>query len=269
MTVLVGADPEIFVRNKKGQLRSAHGLIPGTKKEPYKVKNGAVQVDGMALEFNIDPADTKEAFIHNVGSVMRQLGDMVPDYDLHVVPSVRFHWRHLAAQPKEALELGCEPDFNAYTEQETPKPNANTTLRTAAGHVHVGFCEDADPRDPEHFQRCVTLVKVMDAFLGVPSLNWDSDQKRRTLYGKAGAFRPKPYGVEYRTLSNAWLKRPELVGFVFDATQNAVNFLRSGERLSTLQTRYVKQSINTGYAYYKKWADTYLKGIISYAPVEG
>ena len=53
--ITVGADPELFV--KKGRsFQSAYGMIPGTKQKPKKVIKGAVQVDGMALEFNIDRA---------------------------------------------------------------------------------------------------------------------------------------------------------------------------------------------------------------------
>jgi hypothetical protein len=227
----VGADPEVFVKDKKGRFRSAHGLIPGTKQEPFKVKNGAVQVDGLALEFNIEPAETREEFVHNIGSVLGQLAAMVPDYEIVIDPTAKFNGNHLNAQPEEALELGCEPDFNAYTENENPRPDNNTTMRTAAGHVHIEFCEGADPKDPEHIRRCCTLVQQLDAFLGLPSLLWDNDKKRRKMYGKAGAFRPKSYGVEYRTLSNAWLKDPALVGYVFDQVQNCLTRLKSGEKV--------------------------------------
>lgn len=231
MKLLIGADPEVFVKDKQGRFRSAHGLIPGTKKEPYKVKNGAFQVDGMALEINIDPADTDDRFVYNIGSVLRQLAAAVPDYELAIVPTAKFHGNHMRHQPEEALELGCEPDFNAYTERENPRPNGNVNFRTGAGHVHVGFTQGADPKDPEHFQRCLTLVKYLDAFLGIPSLSWDKDQLRRSLYGKAGAFRPKSYGLEYRTLSNAWLKDERLVRYVFNQCVAAVEFLKSGKRL--------------------------------------
>lgn len=247
MVIKVGADPEVFVQNKQGRFRSAHGLVPGTKQEPHPVKDGAVQVDGLALEFNTTPAESAEQFVHNIGSVLGQLAAMVPDYNLAIVPTARFHWAHLKVQPEEALELGCEPDFDAYTERENDPPNAASTMRTAAGHIHLGFTEGADVKDPAHMQQCITLVKTLDVFLGLPSLSWDSDRRRRSMYGKAGCFRPKPYGVEYRTLSNAWLKDARLVAYVFDQVQAAVDFLKSGERFSDKTLGYIQGHINTGH----------------------
>lgn len=239
MTVLVGADPEVFVKDKQGRFRSAHGLVPGTKKAPHPVKDGAIQVDGLALEFNIDAANTRDQFVHNIQSVLGQLAEAVPDYDIVIEPTARFHGNHMRVQPPEALELGCEPDFNAYTEAENPRPDNRTTLRTAAGHVHIGFTEGADIRDPEHMQRCITLVKHLDVFLGLPSIIWDKDKKRRSMYGKAGCFRPKSYGVEYRTLSNAWLRSTELTGYVFDQVQQCVDYLKSGERIANFREFFI------------------------------
>ncbi len=57
MTMLIGADPEVFLKVGKKNI-SSHGLINGDKKNPLKVDKGAVQIDGTALEFNIDPAST-------------------------------------------------------------------------------------------------------------------------------------------------------------------------------------------------------------------
>ena len=157
MQIKIGCDPEIFVK-KNGRFRSAHGLIPGTKKEPFRVAKGAVQVDGMALEFNIDPASSEDEFVDNIQTVMGELRAMVPGYELAVVPTAVFHGNHFRCQPEEALELGCEPDFNAYTGNENEKPDNKRPMRTASGHIHLGFTEDQDPKDPEHFQRFVTLV---------------------------------------------------------------------------------------------------------------
>lgn len=245
MKILVGADPEIFV-TKNGKFRSAHGLIPGTKKEPHRVECGAVQVDGMALEFNIDPAATEDEFVRNISTVLSQLRDMVPGYELAIVPTAKFNGNHFRVQPEEAKELGCEPDYSAYTGGENPRPDNRTTMRTAAGHIHIGFCDGADPKGPVHMQRCMTLVKHLDAYLGLPSLLWDGDAQRRSMYGKAGAFRPKSYGVEYRTLSNAWLLDEKLVRYVYRQTVKAVEALISGERFDDDYDAY-KRYIDTSF----------------------
>jgi hypothetical protein len=44
----------------------------------------------------------------------------------------------------------------------------------------------------------------------------DKGDLRKQLYGKAGAFRPKPYGAEYRVLSNFWVFDTKLTGWVYD-----------------------------------------------------
>jgi hypothetical protein len=42
------------------------------------------------------------------------------------------------------------------------------------------------------------------------------------LYGKAGAYREKSYGVEYRTLSNFWVFDERLSDWVWKNTERAV-----------------------------------------------
>lgn len=219
----IGADPEFFVA-KDGKPISAHGLVPGTKKNPHKVAFGAVQVDGMALEFNINPVKGEAGFLRNLDKVMRQILEMVPDVEYYDHPTAEFGFEYIDAQPVEAKELGCEPDFNAYTKDVNPRPDVNTPFRTAAGHIHVGWTNGVDRLHPEHFEACCTLTKMLDFYLGVPSLLWDEDDKRRKLYGAAGCFRPTHYGMEYRTLSNRWLRsdKPYLRKFVFNNTVEAI-----------------------------------------------
>lgn len=228
MEILLGSDPELFVSDGT-EFVSAHKMVEGTKEKPQPVMNGAVQVDGMALEFNIDPAANKQEFIDNLQSVMGQLADMVPNYQLHAVPTAEFSGDILAASPAEALELGCDPDFNAWEDgRQNPKPNAENTFRTAAGHIHVGWTSNANLTDPAHIASCIAIAKQLDLYLGVPSLLYDNDSKRREMYGQAGAFRIKPYGMEYRVLSNAWLQTPELMGWVYDNTIKALSNLMGG-----------------------------------------
>jgi len=125
--------------------------------------------------------------------------------------------------------LGCAPDYNAYTGDAIPRPEAKTPCRTAAGHVTVGWTRDVDPHHPAHFEACKVLTKQLDVHLGIPSLLWDGEKKRRDLYGKLGCFRPTSYGMEYRVLSNAWLKNSLFMHTVYGNTMFAVKRLLNGK----------------------------------------
>jgi hypothetical protein len=220
-----GCDPELFVLNQDGVPVCADGLIPGTKEEPYPVKHGAVQVDGMAAEFNIDPVDNFKDWKRNIKAVMRTLTKMLPDgYSLACQPYVVFSDEVWKESPDHAKELGCSPDYNAWTGQVNPPPNApdRPTLRTASGHIHIGWGEGIDIMDVEHIGHCRDLVKQLDWYLGAPSVKVDPDPTRRLLYGKAGAMRVKPYGVEYRVPSNFWLKDDKLMLYAWNRVQRAV-----------------------------------------------
>lgn len=251
MTVLLGCDPELFVTTLDGKPRGAYGLIEGTKENPFKVNKGAYQVDGMALEFNIDPAQTEDEFVENIQTVMRRLRqDVSSEFKFAIQPSIRFHHAILKKAPDEAKELGCMPDLDAYTLKENPKPNGATTLRTASGHIHIGLEEGADVTKEEHLIKYATLVKHLDLFLGLRSLEWDKDKTRRQLYGNPGAMRLKPYGVEYRVLSNMWLSKEELVRFVYRQTLRCIEDLKKNGALTERDYNYIKFDITNGRRYY-------------------
>jgi hypothetical protein len=230
MKVLVGADPECFVK-LNGEFVSAHGLIPGDKKNPFPVSKGAVQVDGMALEFNISPASSADEFCINVEEVFAALKAMVPEYQVVATPVADFSAEHMAMQPAEALELGCDPDYNGWAQMANDKPNGDRLFRTASGHIHIGWTNGEDITNNLHFSRAAAVARQMDFFLGLPSLFWDDDTRRREMYGKAGCFRPKSYGCEYRTLSNAWLNSKTLMQRVYNNVQDGMARLLEGNLL--------------------------------------
>lgn len=242
MEFLIGCDPEVFVK-QGGTFKSAYGLIKGDKQNPQPVRNGAVQVDGMALEFNIDPAATEDQFAFNVQDVFNQMKLMVPNYEVVSVPVAHFELDYIRSQPAAALELGCDPDYNGWTGMVNHKPDGERPMRTASGHVHIGWTNKVDINNPEHQGMCQAAARQMDFYLGLPSLMYDADTERREMYGKAGCLRYKPYGVEYRTLSNAWLTSNKLIRWVFRNAQAGMNQLVSG---NALQNKYgdIQEIIN-------------------------
>jgi len=254
MAILIGADPEFFVRSKKtGELVSAVGLIEGTKAKPVPMGPGMAQVDGMALEINVPPAENAKDFIAGFHATMAALRKELPDFTFDFSPVAHFGREMIDAQPPEAQALGCEPDYNAYTGKVNVPPNANAPFRTASGHIHIGWTENQEISDPDHMEACCMLSKQMDYYLGLPSLMWDHDVTRRELYGKAGCFRPKSYGMEYRTLSNVWLTTDEMMWFVVEQSIRSFEDLVAQRNYGTLNN--VRSTIDQGK--WKKAHDIY------------
>lgn len=249
---LFGADPEFFLKDTKTGLHvSAAGLIPGTKDAPHKVEGGAIQVDGMAAEFNIDPVDNFADFNSNINKVLKAMRDIVPSHlEFDFSPAVIFNEEIFDNAPDDAKILGCTPDYNAWTGDLNPPPADpdNPYLRTASGHLHIGWCQDADIGDAQHKINCEDLVKQCDWYLGAWSVKMDDDATRRRLYGKAGAYRPKPYGVEYRVLSNFWLSSRDRRVAVWNRLQLAIADMRKNfhpEKFGPDYNLMLTESINS------------------------
>lgn len=231
----VGVDPEFFVIDTEMQRYcSAHELVPGTKEEPHPLKHGAVQVDGVAIEYNTEPAYTALEFVQNNTEVIKQIREMVPKrYEFIFEPQIKFDKyyfdKHIPDGPKE---LGCMPDYNAWSKTMNPRPSppaSAATMRTASGHIHVSWTSGASVDDPSHRYDCELVVRALESTLFPWVKYWDKDKERASLYGKPGAFRYKPYGIEWRTPSNAWLNHPEIWEWLFEAIQWTMTKLFANE----------------------------------------
>ena len=226
MSFKIGADPELFLEDATDALVSAIGKFGGHKYEPKPMGIGegfAVQEDNVAVEYNIPPATTAKEFRENILKAMQYLNEQAKRYELH------FSLKSAASFPEEqlkhpqALEFGCDPDFNAWTNKVNPRPKCNDkTLRSAGGHIHIGY-------EFPNLLAKVNLIKYLDLFLAVPSVLLDEGTRRRELYGEPGAFRPTPYGVEYRVLSNFWIFKPELIDWVYNNTWDAMESWKEKE----------------------------------------
>jgi hypothetical protein len=221
----IGTDTELFAHNKNnGQMISLCGKIGGSKDKPLQIKElprgYCVQEDNVSLEFNIPPATSEFEFTESIAAMMMRVGLILKEMGLSVSAMASASFAKSELTHPNALIFGCEPDYSAWTMSENPKPACDDpTFRTAGGHVHVGT--DAN---------MIQAVKWMDLYLGVPSVIMDKSEgaaERRQLYGKAGAMRPKPYGFEYRVLSNFWVFKRELTNWVYNNTLHAVAHSKS------------------------------------------
>ena len=226
----VGADIEIFLKDQKGKPVPSCGLIGGTKEQPRPIDNegSALQEDNVMLEFNIIPSATADSFKEHINKVLvciieeLSINNLVMD----ITPSKVFPKKALSHP--QAKTMGCDPDFSAWTLRQNPliNPKQMKRLRTSGGHVHISF--QADGKDPNNLQK-VNLIRMLDLALGIPSVLLDDDMDRRTAYGKAGAYRYKASDrVEYRTLSNFWIKNDTLKEWVFNNVRWAFSQLNNG-----------------------------------------
>jgi hypothetical protein len=249
----IGCDPEFFLRERaSGKLISAIPHVKGTKHFPQPLKGGNIQHDNVAVEVATDPADCVEKFVDTIKTLLGEATKSLPsDTEIVALPSACFDEDQL--QDPEALAFGCDPDYCAWELRQNDSPSAEDhTFRSCGAHIHVG----TDGTDENSFlldpMGKVRMVRVMDCVHGVISTILDSSDEsvaRRKLYGKPGAHRAKEYGVEYRVLSNYWLKSPITVMLMYHLTQDALKVVRDGKDESLIEEMdesQVRDTILTG-----------------------
>lgn len=201
----LGSDAEFFLQDLSGRFFPACGLVGGTKHEPIKLTEDGVMIqeDNVMVEFNTPicatPADWAKQLSRSMQIVYKRIP---PSFRPVVVPAANFD--HALLQLDQAQVFGCEPDFNAWTMERNPRPEPeDPTFRSAAAHVHISW------NNPEDLHQRCRVIQMADVYVSLMMKSYigdvTADNKRRTLYGRAGAFRPKEYGVEHRVLGNGWL----------------------------------------------------------------
>lgn len=233
----LGADPEIFLLHKN-QPKAVCGLIGADKWNPLQVEGMAkgftFQEDNVALEFGVPPAATAEEFVSHIQAVQEEFLKRYQGLTFSNLSCIVFPAKEMK-HPGASI-FGCEPDFNAWTGKENKKPKPPVkNMRSAGGHIHV-----ETSLDKRH------VIQAMDLYLTIPSLLMDKGEERRKLYGKAGAYRPKSYGVEHRVLSNFWILDKKYIEWVWRNTERALTAVENGWNLDETYCVYIQDTINSG-----------------------
>ncbi len=253
MKLLVGGDPEIFLKDGDKYVSATDFDVPGTKTAPHKVKKGAVQIDGTALEINIDPASDANEFSDNLQTVISEARAFVPKgIEFVFTPVVDYEKAYFDKIPEKSKELGCDPDYRADTGERNAMPRPVGTMRTGSGHIALGWGSGYDPLDAAHFWDCRQMSLRLRSYFDAFKPLWDLDRRRERMYGHGAAFRPKPFGVEFRSLSNAWVGRPELYPWIFNSVKWVFDHAVAGR-----ETKQAKKNIlyNIHYQSILGWRD--------------
>ena len=212
--ITLGSDVEVVVHRDHIPL-DVTGMLGGDKTHPVWFDNFNVQEDNVNAEYAINPVSSIQDWVAYHLEAQQQIDTMLPEGH-GILFDATTEYDDTQLNSDNAKVFGCDPDMSAWTghHNRTPSMNRAKNMRTCGGHIHVGV-EGVDKRD---------LIKWMDILLGVPSLFMETDTKRRKLYGKAGSYRDKPYGVEYRALSNFWAQTEEGMQWAYNQTLRAVEY---------------------------------------------
>lgn len=237
--ITLGSDPEGWIINKQtGKAEPITNLLGGDKGEPISFLPGyGYQEDNCSWEFNIPPCSTKEEFIDSFTAALEELENVLPNHILKIQPSIEFDPEMIT--DKKQVEIGCSEDFSAYTYEKEQIPDlSSTSKRFAGGHIHIGY------EDPA-WDKSVLLCKHLDAYLGLIAVFLDTDTERKKAYGTPGRHRIKDYGVEYRTLSNFWIKSPDLISLIWDQTHKAIKNMNDFDDLIEMFSDDICKAITT------------------------
>jgi len=233
---LIGADPEFFF-SKRGKIVESNKIIPKDGLiEDYDYFNGIdltklskCTVDGVQAELNPRARTCRQGCAREYISLFKKLQQVMTDKKIDFCSKSVIHLsdKELLKLSEESRVFGCEPSINNYTNKESEisvNPNIYG-LRSAGGHIHIGA------RDFSDLKECINthhrmLVKILDLVLGNTCVMIDRDpnqKERRKVYGKAGEYRLPEHGLEYRTLSNFWLRSYQTMSMIYGFTRLAVS----------------------------------------------
>jgi hypothetical protein len=238
-----GCDPELFL-SSGGHIVGAERFIPreGLSGHNGIASNKAV-LDGVQVELHPAPMACREQLGQCLASSFRTLKGHLKKhkYDAQV------SFQGVVEVPKEELErlsaaartLGCAPSQNIHGSPSIAlsEITAEYRVRSAGGHIHIGLPKTKGvgydswkgtykvppAPDRDHFP-ADRLVPLLDILVGNTCVLLDRDPQqveRRKVYGRAGEYREPPHGIEYRTLSNFWLRSYPLMSLVMGLTRLA------------------------------------------------
>lgn len=235
-----GCDPEIFLL-KGGQVIGAEKVIPEeglttltrnpTTNACTVPRKGGIVLDGVQVELNPAPSKCRALLANEISAAFKTLKKHLATMDgitASFTQVVEVDPAELDSLSEKSKALGCAPSNNIYDSGAKIGVNPATyTKRSAGGHIHLGLRDDLKP----HRER---LVPLLDIFVGNTSVLMDrhpGNAERRKVYGRAGEHRLPAHGLEYRTLSNFWLRGYPLFSGVLGLSRLAVNVLAHTQKI--------------------------------------
>lgn len=267
--VMLGCDPEFFF-SRDGKVIGSEKVLPKEGVDSVVASysdhsSGKIVIDGVQAELNPAPNTCRQSLSYNISRCFITMKSELltgegKDVKLDFSPTVTVDKEEIDSLSDGSKRFGCAPSNNAYrAAQKSNKIKVNAEkypYRSAGGHIHLGRIGGAAMASWRGLEKPEVLVPALDVLLGNTCVLIDRDPgniERRKLYGKAGEYRVPAHGVEYRTLSNFWLRNYTLMSFAFGLARFTVNMVGQsteatdyvGELMKLVKMKDIEKAINT------------------------
>lgn len=274
-----GADPELFLEIA-GQIIGSEKVVPPTPKATTKDQWGyaprpqRIVRDGVQVELHPAQSTCRASHCEGLKNALIELQALAESKKAKINwdQVVEVSEAEMATLSPEAKKLGCQPSLNFYNANAEIPQGGEYRKRSAGGHIHIGIPKDYIPSSTDGngsriphpvFAVRERLVPLLDIIVGSTCVLLDRNPaqiERRRVYGKAGEYRLPDYGIEYRVLSNFWLRSMPLTSLVHGLARVAVSVLWSSlvtkEELryfspDEMKSKLLKNPYCAGYEYFK------------------
>lgn len=227
---MYGTDPEGFLF-RGGKVIGSERVLPEAGLTRDYGGKALVVRDGIQFELNPGVAPTIAGLGLLISESFRMLKERLRGY-----PEVSISFNGVVEVEREELDglgeksriLGCMPSKNIYGLPPIDVNPLTYRMRSAGGHLHFGLRNYVPQIFDYYTDERQRLVALLDIFVGNIGVLLDRDPgaiERRKNYGRVGEFRLPDHGIEYRTLSNFWLRNFSLMDLMFGMGHVAVSTL--------------------------------------------
>jgi hypothetical protein len=244
--VFLGCDPEaFFFRN--GEPVGSEKIIPEEGLPTTGKFGGKIVRDGVQVELHPTSTSCRANVGNSIKDIMVTLNNHLiskfPDVSVSFADVVKVGEREFTSLSPDSRRLGCMPSLNIYRPSNIAVNPETYRKRSAGGHIHMSNIPYTLTEDLE-----IRTVKMLDAIVGNTCVLIDRSPNaalRRRVYGRAGEYRVKGSSyLEYRTLSNFWLKDYRLMSLVMALCRQAISVVKSTDTYRSNDHLYCDESSN-------------------------
>lgn len=235
-TIVFGCDPELFF-SKDGRVLGADSVLPKegimAMEDGYSIGcNSKIIIDGVQAELNPEPsacrANLGAAIVASFEKLKNHVAGM-KGVQLDFRQTIELDELDMEELSDDCKKFGCMPSRNSHKGGKLGRIAVDPTVykyRSAGGHLHLGHNNSKPILDA--FSDNVRMINFLDLIVGNTCVLLDRDPgniERRKVYGRAGEYRTPKHGLEYRTLSNFWLRSYVLFSLVTSLARHAINIV--------------------------------------------